>query len=612
MCGLAGFISKSITYEASSKEIISQMLSLQAHRGPDDSGINFCSISEDYELVIGFNRLSILDLTENGHQPMIDDQTGVVLMLNGEIYNAFDYKDILIKKGYQFKSNTDTEIVLNLYLEFGFDSMITMLNGMFAIEIYDKNIGKLYLARDRFGIKPLYILKNNQYFSFSSEIKSFKALPNFIFQLDESGLDEYLLFRNRVNNTLFKDIVNLQQGCYLELDSNLNESLHTYYNVNNEGQKNDSNKDNEIILESTLEKSIKRQLLSDVKLGCQLSGGVDSSLVTYFASKMQEKGQLETISIVFDDPKFSEKQYIDELSNKLSLLSHQYILDGKQFTTYLEEASWYFEQPINHPNTLGIYELSKHAKKHVTVLLSGEGADEIFGGYDRFWLNKDFIFQLKNCYKNKNSFFQFVKLIKSEAGRIVLSGSFGSIESAKQIYKKFDINKAVQKRMVYYKQLTGDVFLKQRKYEISMFIPDLLMRQDKMSMAWSIENRVPFLDNELVSLALKIPKKSLLQKIGGKIEGKFLLKEICANKINRNFAFRKKMGFTIPLKQFLAEPDFEKKWNTEILPKIKTRNIFNADMAENLYNNLPKLKPDQLDSLWLMISFEIWAKQYSI
>ena len=259
----------------------------------------------------------------NGHQPMASPDEKVLLTLNGEIYNAFDYTQELTDWGYTFKSKTDTEVVLALYLKYGFQGMLDRLNGMFAIVIVDLREGRQYIARDRFGIKPMYYIYNHEVFAFSSELKSFKYLENFQFQLNESQLSEYLIFRNNLTGTLFKEIQSLEPGHYLSFTHKDGLKKHRYFDINKYTRTANSDSDLEATgkeLEEWLGKSVKSQLMSDVKLGCQLSGGIDSSLVTWFANNNSDKGQFESVSIVFDDPRFSEEKYIDQVAETITEL----------------------------------------------------------------------------------------------------------------------------------------------------------------------------------------------------------------------------------------------------------------------------------------------------
>lgn len=630
MCGLAGYflLNKGIS---SDNSIIQEMINLQRHRGPDDSGIigvdllkgafyttspnSTTHFRKPVPIAFGFNRLSILDLSENGHQPMISQDGRTALMMNGEIYNAFEYKKLLLSKGYTFISNTDTEVALHLYSEFGIEGMLTRLNGMFAFAIADLEQKKVFLARDRMGIKPLYLLRNSDQIAFSSELKSFKALDNFSFELDKENLDEFLLFRNCINKTLFKNINNLEPGSYCTIDDKGRCQFKKFYNINEEESLNLKGREAYDALERSLQRSVSRQLMSDVKLGCQLSGGVDSSLVTYYASKESDSSKLETVSIILDNPQFSEEKFIDRVASDLQLRDHKFTLDPAYYFDHIDQATWHFEQPLNHPNTIGIYLLSQEAKKHVTVLLSGEGADEALAGYGRFismtespYLSRTF---LAKCRKNIRSLGTFLQTYPSRTDRMILSSSFNTPHSANKLYADFNWRRSLhQRREIYTSIKELDSVKRHRKYELLTYLPDLLIRQDKMSMAHSIENRVPFLDNEMISQSLNISDTELIAKHNSKKEAKKLLKDICSTAFSKDFAYRKKMGFAIPLRAFFNSDEFCTRWHSEFLPGIKERGVFNADYCDSLFKKRNSINASELDSLWLMTSFEVWAKQY--
>lgn len=628
MCGFTGYYYFDNRKETSN-QVIRKMLAIQKHRGPDDSGIvGINTITKSYEnvtvsedvsfknennLVFGFNRLSILDLSPMGHQPMVSPNEKVILMLNGEIYNAFDFKPELEQKGYTFKSTSDTEVVLHLYAEYGMDKMISMLNGMFAIAIYDLELDTLFLARDRFGIKPLYILKEEGRLAFGSEMKSFKPLPGFKFESDFSKLDEFLLFRNVINDTLFQNITNCIPGTYLSIKDGKIQS-HVYYELDNEGTQIYKHKDAGVALENALQKSVDSQMISDVKLGCQLSGGVDSSLVSYYAAKSLNEGNLETISIIFKDQRFSEEKYIDIVAEQLDLKAHKYEMDAQYYFEVLENAIWHFEHPLNHPNTIGIYLLSQEAKKHVTVLLSGEGADECLAGYSRFiralqfpYFKREFLGGLK---RNMNFAAEYLAYFLNPNKRMVMETAFGSLATAHALKSDFKFDDAINDRVQLLKKLKGNTNLRQRKYELLTYLPDLLMRQDKMSMAHCIENRVPFLDNEMVTASLNIPSELLIGKRKGKDENKILLKDICASKFGESFAYRDKMGFGIPLREFFSSKVFQEKWNTQVAPGIQKRGLFNVTELNLWITSISSASPDQMDAIWLMLGFELWAQHY--
>lgn len=626
MCGFTGYMLKNCV-EKNSQAIL-KMLELQKHRGPDDSGVLGINIKNGIfeeldvtktrlfennpSLIFGFNRLSILDLTPAGHQPMINDSNRVALMMNGEVYNAFEYKQELIDKGYLFKGNSDTEVVLNLYLAYGVDGMLARLNGMFALAIYDGRIEQLLLIRDRMGIKPLYLLQEPNRISFSSEIKSFKALPGFQFRLDETQLSEFLVFRNTINNTLFQNIINVTPGTYWRITNTGEASCQTYYDIRKEGIEVQTSMTKED-LKSTLRNSVKNQMISDVKLGCQLSGGVDSSLVTAYASEFLGRGGLETVSIIFEESDFSEKKYIDQVVKKYDLQAHQFFLNNSSYLSLIDEAVWHFEHPLNHPNTIGIKLLSREAKKYVTVLLSGEGADEAFAGYKRFFPSSTSLFSLNTLKKlviNRFYFTKFIKIWKKEKYRYLLQTAFGNLADVAAIYPKFSSMEALRSREMIWDSINDSLGRKKRKYELLSYLPDLLMRQDKMSMAHAIENRVPFLDNEMIKVAMQIDESLLIKKYKKGWIGKSLLKSICAETFDEAFANRSKMGFSIPLRSFFSSSLFLNRWEQELLPGIKKRGIFNTKPLIKWMRNPENMTAEQIDSIWLMVGFEIWSKQY--
>ena len=609
------------------------MLTAQKHRGPDDAGIMGFSLKEQtakeythhqtqsidqpFEGMLGFNRLSILDLSKNGHQPMCSPDGKVILMLNGEIYNAFDLKPALVADGCVFRSTTDTEVVLYLYLKYGFAGMVEKLNGMFAIVVVDLRDGKLYITRDRFGIKPLYYYNKKGVLAFSSELKSFYALEEFKGELDVTMLDEYLVFRNNLHSTLLKDVHCITPGHYFTYSPGNTISSTRYFDINqyNRQPNNNSFKDEMDCLRKVLKASVASQLMSDVKLGCQLSGGVDSSLVTALAKEIKQDNLLESVSIVFDNKNFTEKPFIDKVAQQLNIISHQFPLQSDYYQQQIEKATWHFEQPINHPNTIGIYLLAQRAREYVTVLLSGEGADEVFGGYSRFYAvkfpyaNQTFWAGVKNAGPK---IFTYLKQSADPFTRANINAAFMSNEIASSLKASFNYENASQHRREIFNSLQGSVFDKQVKYDISTYLPDLLLRQDKMSMAHSIENRVPFLDNNVVAHSFKIPEGYMVKRKAaeGRQTEKYILKKVTADIFGDDFAFRNKMGFGIPLREFMSTPSFNNYLQEVLLPSIKQRNILNANKITYWINNLSAIKTAEMDALWVVVSLEIWMKQF--
>jgi asparagine synthase (glutamine-hydrolysing) len=633
MCGITGYIN-TIYKPIANTEVIRKMLMAQKHRGPDDSGIMAFSlkeqkareyshrqtqtIDEPFEGILGFNRLSILDLSANGHQPMCSPDGKVILMMNGEIYNAFDLKPALVADGCQFKSTTDTEVLLYLYLKYGFRGMVEKLNGMFAIVVADLRDRTLYMTRDRFGIKPLYYYNKKGVLAFSSELKSFYALDQFDASVNRDLIDEYLVFKNNLNNTLLNDVHRLEPGHFLTYYPDGKLTNEEYFNINHyQRNTNQSSNFDEALkkLRAVLGKSVASQLMSDVKLGCQLSGGVDSSLVTWLAKEIKQDNLLESVSIIFDNPTFTEKPFIDKVAEQLGIISHQFPLEPDFYQDNLVKATWHLEEPINHPNTIGIYLLAQRAREFVTVLLSGEGADEVFGGYARYYAvmypyaNKKFYAGLKNSDTNPLA---FIRHYSDPFNRANLDVATMSAKMAKSLKPDFSYDRAVAQRRKIYDSLTGEPFDKQVKYDLSTYLPDLLTRQDKMSMAHSIENRVPFLDNDVVDHSFNIPVNFLIKRKAPESRNteKYLLKKMCAEVFGDEFAFRDKMGFGIPLREFMAKPDFNRFLREEILPGIKKRDLLNSHQISKWLDNLQKITAPELNALWVATGLEIWMKQF--
>lgn len=632
MCGITGYINingKPVQDTAT----IMDMLRVQKHRGPDDSGIRAFSllsgqsaeldtalpvrIEGKFEGILGFNRLSILDLSANGHQPMASPDGKVLLLLNGEIYNAFDYTRELEEWGYRFRSTTDTEVVLALYLRYGFEGMLSRLNGMFAIVIADLSRSEVFITRDRFGIKPMYYLMTGETLAFSSELKSFRFVDGFRFELDTEQVDEYLLFRNNLRGTLFKNIQSLVPGYYLSYSPGRGLTSTRYFNIDDYSRSPGNAFDFDTTAEKVkawLSRSVERQLMSDVKLGCQLSGGIDSSIVTWLANTNNAGKNFETVSIIFSDKKFSEENYIDTVTNKLNLLSHKFMLGPDYYSDNIEKTTWHFEAPIEHASNIALYHLSQRAKEHVTVLLSGEGSDEVFAGYSRFFTTR-YPFRLRKILyelkKNNGNPLYMADYMRSEY-RAVTATSFMTSAMAGNLYSGFSIRRGTANRISHYKSLSGSVFDRQIKYELSSYLPDLLLCQDKMSMAHSIENRVPFVDNEVVENSFTLPEKSLLVKNSpeGYNTGKYLLKRMAAANFGNDFAFRKKVGFEVPVRELFQSGKFSEYLRDQVLPGIRQRGLFNHQLCEAWNSGIPALSHYQLEALWIIVTFEIWASIY--
>ena len=624
MCGIAGIIgnTRKCTYEN-----IQNMLELQKHRGPDDRGILGFRFSHGestdnlinngkFDGVLGFNRLSIRDLSINGHQPMQNNSRTVTLAFNGEIYNADEHREALVKKGYPFRGNSDTEVILNLYLEYGLQGMLKKLNGMFAIVIVDLIDGKIYIARDRVGIKPMYYYMWEDNFLFSSEIKSFLGVQGLELSLDHETMQEYLAFRNVRGRTLAEGVFQVNPGEVISYDYNAKKivSKTFFFDLNQiERTKgiwtSSTYKKQKEKLNSILKNAVKSQLVSDVKVGCQLSGGVDSSLISYYAKDCLEEEELYTISVIFNEKYYSEEKYIDQACKNIRATSHKCEMNKDVLYNELERAIWHLDTIIAHPNAVGVMQMTREAKKDVTVLLSGEGADELMGGYSVFANRKRLDVGRIPYVENAG------EQISGVEEYIIKANGFLGRKLCQRIYPEFQYDKIMQCRMELLDRLEGNMFDKQVKYEMMTYLPEVLIRQDKMSMSNSIENRVPMLDNNMIDFALVLPEEYLLKKHRSsssedKLEGKYILKGLCANYYGESFTYRPKCGFHIPFEYYFREANFKNYIQGVILTGIKRRGILNYDVVDKLYRRLPILNWYEAEMLWKAINIEIWCQLF--
>ncbi len=614
-------------------DIVAMTKAIQ-HRGPDDSGIVMFSmhdkkikeadlfsrpdISGDFNGAIGFNRLSILDLSTNGHQPMIDNDKKVILACNGEVYNALSYKDFLKSVGYVFKSRTDTEVLLYLYKHFGFTGMLEKLNGMFAICIIDLNKNIIYLARDRMGIKPMYYYEDDQTLLFSSEVKSFLYKRTFKPQLNGETIDEYARFGYIAGNeTLLKNVFTLEPGHYVTI---VNGSIkrNKYWDIYNGGELLDlSFADAKQTLERKISESLRLQLLSDVKIGCQLSGGIDSSLITLITADNLKEYDLNSVSVLLEDEKYSEEKWIDMVSRQTHVSNHKYMLDDDYFANTFKQATWHFDFPLLVPNSIGIFLLAEKAKEFFTVFLSGEGADEMFAGYERFYKGNILSHHPLAVFLNHIPLFNKRFRAWSMSTKLNASDWYISVTSQikaaslQQMKPDINLEKAFIKRKEIFSAGAGDFVHKAQRYELKTWLVDLLLRQDKMTMAHSIENRVPFLDHTLVDFSRKLPSSHLIEMgLNANKNTKIILKRIAEKHFGKKFAYRKKSGFELPLIDFYKNKKFNSWVLDTIVPAIKVRGIFNHAIISGYFKNLSLLNREQRHMLWNLISFEAWAQMF--
>jgi asparagine synthase (glutamine-hydrolysing) len=632
MCGIAGFLN--LDGAPAAVDAAARMTDLQRHRGPDDQGMRLFSLAHGtsvepamgettvdgaYEGALGFNRLKILDLTACGHQPMTSGDGQVVIAFNGEIYNAFDFRPELESAGYRFRSRTDTEVILYLYEHYGLEGMLERLNGMFALVIVDLRKRELLMIRDHLGVKPFYWTVAGSTLLFGSEAKSFLAHPAFVPEIDAEHLDEYLAFRYVAGEeSLLKGVVQLRPGHYVRVKAG-RMTTHRYWSVPDQADKTGLSDAAALDdMDHRLRESVRSQLQSDVKVGCQLSGGIDSSLVAVLA-RSHFDADMETFSVVFDDPAFSEQAWITQAAAVARAESHYSTFTPDFFFETIGQASWHMDQPMSHPNSLGIWLLAREARKRVTVLLSGEGADEVFGGYSRFYY--------ANVRRKLGPFLPALRhmpglgarmerdLGGDPAGAFINSSRFQDLGQVRDLRPGAALDAAVERRRAIFEEGSGGHLDRCLKYEMQTYLVDLLVRQDKMTMAHSVENRVPFLDKNLVGFARALPSRCLVSDsllLAGRPSRstKIILKTLARRFFDEAFVYRQKSGFPLPLAQYFASPAFQTLMEDQLLPGISRRAWVDAGAVRRRWQALPGASQGEGESMWIAVALELWAQHW--
>lgn len=559
MCGIAGYID--LKGELASPFILNKMIDSLNHRGPDGNGL----YAKDH-VGLCHTRLKIIDLTEAGSQPMVTSDGRYVLIYNGEIYNYLEIKKELEQKGYIFKSKTDTEVLLYGFAEWG-KNIISRLNGMFAFAILDKKDNSLYLARDRYGIKPLYYFVNSKTFIFASEVKAILSHPNIDnMQLNELGLMEYFTFQNFISEqTLFKDINLFPAGNFVRIS--LNEKKPEYFNqlkfqkywdfnFGGKTSNNDLPTNSLSSLKLLFEQAVNRQLIGEVKFGAYLSGGIDSGSIATFASKSFDDFYTYTCGFnasegVQEDLIFDERNDAELIAAKLNSRHYEVVVKPSDIFKVFEELSFAVEEPRvgqSYPN----FCLAGLASKFSRVVFSGAGGDELFGGYP--WRYE--VLRKNDYYSAEDSFYHYwERLIPDSEKREFFAPIWDKVKhyDVRQIFnQKFNPEKLVTNKFEDWVNLA-------LSFEAKTFLQGLLIVEDKISMAHSMETRVPFLDNDLVDYALGVPvslKMGHTNNLPLKIEplspnfpitnGKIILRDMLAQYVPEQIAHRRKQGFSAP------------------------------------------------------------------
>lgn len=623
MCGFVGIINKN-GLEAES-HILRKMATTIHHRGPDEEGIMV-------EGPVGFfhKRLSIIDLS-TGRQPMTFHNCTIVF--NGEIYNYIELRKELINKGHEFSTTSDTEVILHLYIEHG-EAFLNLLNGMFAFIIFDKRKNKLLIARDHFGIKPLYWYHDKERVVFGSEIKALLAHPDIKAESDNDNLYEYLTFQFVMGDgTMFRNIFKVKPGHYMTMDLN-SWDIKTvkYWEPNFKLDQFHTEEYFIVELQKILEETISQQLRSDVPVGTYLSGGLDSSLVTIMASKLLDK-PIKSFSGAFKEgPEFNELKYARIAAKAANAELFEIFPTEQEFIDLMPKLIYHLDEPVAGPGLFPQYIVSKLASKHVKVILGGQGGDEIFGGYARYMIayleqaikgaifesneEGEHIVSLSSILPNLPSLRQYIPMMKSFwndgafepmdrryynlINRMGTTGCFLHPEfmnerNDKAIFNKFSAN--------FNNSDTRSYFNKMTHFDMVGSLPGLLQVEDRVSMAVSIESRVPLLDRRIVDLISRMPAGMKFK--GG--EMKYLLKRTIKDVMPDKIMNRKdKMGFPVPLHIWSKNKAKGFIMDTLLSKNAKERNIINTKYIEKLISSEQPFSR----GLWGLLSLELWYNQF--
>lgn len=563
MCGIGGFTD--ISFLKNREEIAQKLLESLSHRGPDGSGLY-----QSEKVVLVHTRLSIIDLSANGNQPLYSEDRQIVLICNGEIYNYLSIRKELIEKGHQFSSTSDSEVIIHLYEEYKGDikRVLNDLIGMFAFAIWDTKTEKLVIARDRLGIKPLYFSIHDNSLAFSSEVKPLIASGLATHRLDETSLFEYFLTGSIPEpNTWSKDIKALSPGHILVWESGKT-SISKYWSLS--CNINSSYKNINEVVEQTdylLRKVIKDHLVADVNLGCFLSAGIDSSVISYYASR--ENRGVHTFTASFPGEPEDESLIANQTAKKLGATPHNFNIETDFFENY-GDFFHHIDQPFGISSALSLSRISEMAGREVKVVLSGDGADELFAGYSRHqpFFNPPYFKCLPNSVR-QNLFLALGRLFGKNS-LIEAADYFNKSPSSKYLERVNILDKEQSMRLIdinlrpqvdeerylnriesIWNNFEGNDPINQMLYvDIqTSLVDEMLVKADRMTMHQGIEGRVPFMDHRLVEFAMSVPSHLKIQ--GG--FGKLPLRQIVKKHIGQELAFREKTGFNSPLKRMLME-----------------------------------------------------------
>ncbi|PWT83505.1 MAG: asparagine synthase (glutamine-hydrolyzing) [Acidobacteria bacterium] len=631
MCGINGIALSSDSHKTIDLARLEKMRDVLTHRGPDDKGIFV-----DGRIGFGHRRLSIVDVAA-GHQPMSNEDGSLHITYNGEIYNHADFRASLEAKGHVYRTHCDTETILHLYEEEG-PSAVEHLRGMFAFAIWDQRKGELFLARDRLGVKPLYYVHDDDgSLYFASEIKSLLAANAIKPEINYRSLPDYLAnHATSGDETLFRGVKRLLPGhTLLWRDGHL--QIKKYWDLSFMPEADALHRSDDDYVEEWTElfrTSVRLRLMSDVPLGMFLSGGIDSSAIAAMMSQMVDD-PIKTFSVAFEEREANELEYARLVASKFKTDHHEILVSPEEFFEALPKLIWHEDEPLAHLASVPLYFVSRLASQHVKVVLTGEGSDEMLAGYLRY-RNTIYNLALGKYYHRLTN-----EAVRHRLRRIIESPHVGSRVRQKLsrtfLYLPMDIDsiyldnfavfpRAMQRDLLtaetveragspdpyrgircYLEQTDADTMLNHLLYaDTKTYLHELLMKQDQMSMAASIESRVPFLDHKLVEFTARLPDRMKLRGLSTK----YILRRGLKGVLPEAILTRGKMGFPVPLGRWLRGR-FRGVIDEYVLgERTVTRALFNIEFVRNLVEQHRSGAKDHTERLWALINFELWARQF--
>ncbi len=610
MCGFCGFIANKAWDRDIRGRLLKKMLASIRHRGPDQQG-NYL----DEKASIGFRRLKVIDLV-TGDQPLKNEDGSLVLALNGEIYNFRELRSELENKGHRFHSQSDAEVILHLYEEKG-ESCLENLRGMFSFVLWDKAAGTLFAARDRFGIKPFYYCFKNGTLAFASEAKALLKLPDISREVREESLSHYFTFQYVPEPaTMFKDIDKLPPAHYFTCKAGDRPVLTRYWQATFQPEDRPVP---ELLeeLRRLLQETVKIHLVSDVPLGAFLSGGIDSSLTAALAAAQQP---LKTFSVGYAEESYSELKEARSTAGFLGTDHHEYIITPQEFLQHLPRLVWHLDEPVADPSAISLYFVARLAKEKVTVAISGEGADEVFGGYGIYHEPLSLApFKKLPSFVQKLAYRTSRYLPEGIPGKNYLNRAVVPLED-RYFGNAFIFSNAEKKRLVsrktalvdprlvtrplFKEAFAYDAVTKMQYIDIHTWMPgDILVKADKMTMANALELRVPYLDHRVFEFAASLPVKYKINRG----QTKYLLRRAFEGLLPPEVLLRPKKGFPVPTRLWFKKKIFQDYY----LEMLNTdTGWINKGFARQLLAEHKHAQKDNSRKLWALLVFLVWLERF--